>query len=468
MHTQLYLIANPHSGTKFTTIETVKECLEQSGLSYRLETANTPEEAYRLAREADRNAYRALAVFGGDGTVVPVIRAAIEKDMKVLILPGGSGNVIAKTAGVSMDIAQIIRAFGSGTCITRQVPVASTPLGPLVVDLHFELYTTSRRIKQWLGNKAYYVSAVTRGVRAGRKRFVFNIDGVRVEREGYALFVANMGRFMIGGVNVLPSYRAGQVRVMLVNTKNPVLVSWWWLVRRLTGRHVSSAFSVWRAREVEILEGPRRAFYDDQRIALTPPVTIKAEAHEAQIIVPLVYRRGLGRIWRRLQIWLYREADHLRRQVSGVPSERFSRISNAIYLGGQYGRRGIGSFRQRGITGIISMRRYVPKEVARDLNISILHLPTSDMTAPSLENLDRGVRFIQEQVSAGGKVYVHCHKGEGRGPSMVAAYLISLGMSVEEAVAYIGYYRPFIRPNRQQMRRLYEFAEHLAASSSAR
>lgn len=457
MRTQLYLLANPSSGTRFTTLAMLESCLKEKGVTYDLRTVKTPQEAYGLASAVNRDEYQALAVFGGDGTAVPVIRAAIEKDMRVLILPGGSGNVIAKTAGVTLDIEKIIASFAAGTCITRPLPIAATARGPLVVDLHFELYTTSRRIKQWLGNKAYYVSAVTRGTRALKKHFVLTMDGEKVERHGYALFVVNMGKFNIFGLDALPSYRPGRLRVMIITTKNPLQIIWWWLARRFTGRHIDNAFSVWRPREIELLRGPRRAFYDDQRIVFKPPVTIKAEAYEARVIVPVIYKSGLQRAWQRLQVVFYRETDHLRRWLTGVPPERFSRVSRFLYLGGQYGPKGLAALKSRGITGIVSMRTFIPKEVSRDLNIDILHLPTTDMKAPSLESLDKGVRFIQQQIEGGGAAYVHCHKGEGRGPSMAAAYLMSLGMTADEAVAHLRNFRPFIRPNRQQMQRLYEF-----------
>lgn len=457
MRTQLYLLANQDSGTRFTSLDTVKQSLEEYGISYDLNTVKSPGEAYTLAASISPAAYDALAVFGGDGTVIAVLKAAIEKGMRVLILPGGSGNVIAKTAGVTLNIDKALSSYAAGNCITRLIPVAKTERGPLVVDMHFELYTTSKRIKRWLGNKAYYVSAVTKGPMAAKKRFVLKIDGKRVEREAFSLFISNMGRFTIFGVNVLPAYRPGSIRVMLINTKNPLPVIWWWLIRRFTGRHVSGAFSVWRAQEVMLHEGPKRAFYDDQKITFQPPMTVCADVLEASVIVPVVYRYGWYKVWQKAQVIVYRETDHLRRRFSGVPSERFSRVSRSLYLGGQYGPRGLEALKKRGITGIVSMRRFIPDEISRDLHIDILHLPTIDMRAPSLESLDKGVRFIQQQVEGGGAAYVHCHKGEGRGPSMAAAYLMSLGMTADEAVMHLRHYRPFIRPNKQQMQRLYEF-----------
>lgn len=74
----------------------------------------------------------------------------------------------------------------------------------------------------------------------------------------------------------------------------------------------------------------------------------------------------------------------------------------------------------------------------------------------------RGVEFINKKVAEGGSVYVHCRQGEGRGPSMAAAYLISQGLSLEEALQVIKKSRPMARPNKSQTKRLAEWQNYLS------
>ena len=93
------------------------------------------------------------------------------------------------------------------------------------------------------------------------------------------------------------------------------------------------------------------------------------------------------------------------------------------------------------------------------------YLPTEDNTAPSLEHLQQGVAFMQNVVESGGSVYVHCGSGVGRAPTMVAAYLISGGKSVEDAIEQIRAARPFIRILPSQKERLEEFAATLRTAT---
>jgi dual specificity MAP kinase phosphatase len=153
-----------------------------------------------------------------------------------------------------------------------------------------------------------------------------------------------------------------------------------------------------------------------------------------------------------------RLVDHGWRILSGQPTASRSMITPQVYLGGQYRRRSARWFERHGITAIVSMRLHPPVEFGALPGIEILHLPTRDYHAPTLSQLREGADFIGRHVDAGGKVYVHCHHGEGRGPTMVAAYLVHRGMTPEDALLAIRQVRTFIRPTREQLDRLNAFA----------
>lgn len=158
-------------------------------------------------------------------------------------------------------------------------------------------------------------------------------------------------------------------------------------------------------------------------------------------------------------ISLQRGFDHTYRRLIGVPTLQNSEITPQLYLGGQYSPRGFKILKKRGVTGIVSLRIRARQGLPDLGEIQFLHLPTIDMTAPSLKNLQKGVEFIDLHIKAGGRVYVHCAAGEGRGPSMAAAYLISTGLTPEDAWKQIRQVRRFIRPNAEQQSRLEEFAQ---------
>jgi protein-tyrosine phosphatase len=88
-------------------------------------------------------------------------------------------------------------------------------------------------------------------------------------------------------------------------------------------------------------------------------------------------------------------------------------------------------------------------------------LPTKDKHAPTLAQLRFGALAISNLVEQKKKIYVHCQNGHGRAPTLVSAYLIKKGMSVEEAIELIKAKRPTIHLNDEQLKALKVFATSL-------
>lgn len=174
-------------------------------------------------------------------------------------------------------------------------------------------------------------------------------------------------------------------------------------------------------------------------------------------------RKGLNILWQRLTVQGFRTtawwaADHLVRIATGAPIRRVTEIIPGLFLGGQYRRYGWSRLEARGVTAVVNLR--VEWD---DLALGIaperyLHLPTVDDAAPSLAHLRQGVEFIAEELQRGGAVYVHCGSGIGRAATMVAAYLVTMDRSPEDAWAEIRRVRPFIRPSAVQIEQLEAFA----------
>jgi len=141
----------------------------------------------------------------------------------------------------------------------------------------------------------------------------------------------------------------------------------------------------------------------------------------------------------------------------GVPRIETSEITPNLYVGGQYRRHRLGHLADWGITGIVNMRTTPTKAGFEKFDIDYIQIPVRDRAAPRLEQLKTGVKFINKQINQGGKVYVHCQWGRGRGPTMAAAYLIDAGFGLEKAIEMISEKRPFMRLTKRQRKALEEF-----------
>lgn len=88
-----------------------------------------------------------------------------------------------------------------------------------------------------------------------------------------------------------------------------------------------------------------------------------------------------------------------------------------------------------------------------------LWLSVKDHYAPTQSQLDTGVIVIDSLVKNQNKVYIHCRNGHGRSPTLVAAYFISQGMEVDEAIEKIRSKRPEIHIREVQMEALNKFKQ---------
>lgn len=86
-----------------------------------------------------------------------------------------------------------------------------------------------------------------------------------------------------------------------------------------------------------------------------------------------------------------------------------------------------------------------------------LWLPTEDHQPPSPCHLDLGVKVLDFFVKNKIKVYLHCKNGHGRAPTLVAAYLKTTGMRVEEAIDFIKSKRPNIHLKEGQVEAIRRF-----------
>lgn len=110
---------------------------------------------------------------------------------------------------------------------------------------------------------------------------------------------------------------------------------------------------------------------------------------------------------------------------------------------------------EKGITALISLEG---ERVDAPFGVEFFSwIPVPDNQAPTRDQFAIGVNTLAKLIGLDKKVYVHCTFGHGRAPTLVAAYFISQGDSVEEAVRKIQEKRSVAHLNDTQIAALGKF-----------
>jgi atypical dual specificity phosphatase len=116
--------------------------------------------------------------------------------------------------------------------------------------------------------------------------------------------------------------------------------------------------------------------------------------------------------------------------------------------------------RERGIGALLTLTETpLPTAALARHGLESLHLPVDDLTAPSPEQLDRALAFIDRQRASGRAVAVHCKVGQGRTGCVLAAYLIRSGATSEDALRHLRAVCPGAVGAPEQEQALRAFAE---------
>ena len=91
-----------------------------------------------------------------------------------------------------------------------------------------------------------------------------------------------------------------------------------------------------------------------------------------------------------------------------------------------------------GIRVLVSLTEEpVPEKALEKYGMEGLHLPVEDFTPPTLAQIDGFLEAVDRARLKGFAVGIHCTAGKGRTGTMLAAYLVTRGLSAQEAIAKI-------------------------------
>ena len=125
---------------------------------------------------------------------------------------------------------------------------------------------------------------------------------------------------------------------------------------------------------------------------------------------------------------------------------------------GPTSRRDLIFFSRQDIRAVLRMER---NTISAELwNMHDLYVPVPDFAAPTLAQIDRMTRWIEDQIENWERpVVVTCHAGIGRTGTVLACYLVYTGYAPQTAIDLVRELRPRSIQTREQEQAVFDYAE---------
>jgi YegS/Rv2252/BmrU family lipid kinase len=292
---KVLLVVNPAARQAAARETEALEAFARAGVACdvrRTERAGHAAELAAACGEVD-----AVFTLGGDGTAMEVVGALAYGPIPVGILPGGTGNLVARTLGVPLAVRDAVPALLQGEVARIDLGVVAVDGGVprrfafaagVGIDARM-IEETPARWKRRLGVLAYAVTAARALLSGDRFAVRVVVDGAEeVRRDAAAVMIVNFGAVLGDLFRFGPGIEADDGRLDLClfspdTVSDAVRVLW-----RLSRKDFRDDRSLlYRAgREFRVETAPARAAQADGELLGRTPLVARVEPLAATLLVP--------------------------------------------------------------------------------------------------------------------------------------------------------------------------------------
>jgi predicted ATP-grasp superfamily ATP-dependent carboligase len=145
-------------------------------------------------------------------------------------------------------------------------------------------------------------------------------------------------------------------------------------------------------------------------------------------------------------------------ETTGIQILKYSKVNKNIFIGCQHSNLGKIFLRFKGINSSICLRDEFDDRDKKLNFVNHKHLPIVEYQSPTINQLINVTSYINDEISKNNKVFIHCSEGISRASTIVIAYLMTQGYSLNDATEHLKKIRPFINVLPSQKEILYQFS----------
>lgn len=289
---RILLIVNPASRRGASSLASARRAFVRAGVRCEEHSTSAAGDAEQVARLRGGD-YDAVFALGGDGTVMEVLQGLFGTKIPVGVLPGGTGNLVARALGIPLSVRRAVRQLLAGT--TREIDLGMLGEGRVFafaagigIDASM-VARTSAAAKRRFGVLAYIVTAVRATLALERFALEATVDGVTHRYRATSAMIANFGSVLGGWIRLGPGIQENDGMLDLcvfapASARDAFRVGW-----RLV-RHdfrIDPAMHFHRGRTLLLRAEPSRAVQADGELLEGSTLQVTVAPRAARVLVPL-------------------------------------------------------------------------------------------------------------------------------------------------------------------------------------
>ncbi len=226
---KILFFINPVSGTKskLQLEKTILKKCSEKNIDFEILFTSADGDYEFLSDKIEKDFITDIVICGGDGSIGPIVSPLLNTKIHIGIIPLGSGNGLAKTAGIPKSIDKAFEIIFKGKAACVDAFLINNKLSCHVCGLGFDALVAHEFSKQKTrGLSSYTKQAIKNFFSAKTYSFVIESDGEVFNLEAFLICIANSNQF---GNNLKIAPKASLTDglldiVVLKKTSKPVIV----------------------------------------------------------------------------------------------------------------------------------------------------------------------------------------------------------------------------------------------------
>ena len=288
----IHVIINPASGQSEPVLSILNKIFAPAKVDWDVFITKKAGDAREYAQKAVTQGVDAVAVYGGDGTVMEAAAGLIGSDMPLAILPGGTANVTSIELGIPGKLDEAAALVCEAARAYRWVDMGMIGdrifLGHVGIGLEASMHEgADRSMKDQFGFLAYPIAAMQALREPPMSHYTLTLDGQQVEIDGLNCMVTNLGSIGVLGATLSNDISVSDGLLDVIVVRSADVTSLAALAAKVAGlANPDDKLPHWQVREANIVAEPPQGITADGEVLGQTPVAAKVLPHAVKVIIP--------------------------------------------------------------------------------------------------------------------------------------------------------------------------------------